>query len=54
MFDFGFSRDATRVKMGSGLTTSYRIIQKHKGEIAVESEPGKGTTVRITLPRSPQ
>lgn len=35
---------------GLGLTVSYQIIQDHKGDISVESEPGKGTTFIITLP----
>ncbi|MDX2077432.1 MAG: response regulator [bacterium] len=35
---------------GLGLFISYAIIQKHKGEIHVESEVGKGTTFIIRLP----
>ena len=35
---------------GLGLSLSYNIIQKHKGEISAESEPGKGTKFRIWLP----
>lgn len=50
IFDFGFSADGSRVKMGSGLTTAYSIIQKHDGEIKVKSEVGKGTTFSIILP----
>ncbi len=35
---------------GLGLSISYGIIQKHGGEIQVESPPGQGTTFRISLP----
>ncbi len=36
--------------MGLGLSISYSIIQKHGGEVDVNSLPGRGTTVTITLP----
>ncbi len=36
--------------MGLGLTLCDTIIRKHGGAIAVESEPGKGTTVAIYIP----
>jgi len=35
---------------GLGLSISYSIIQKHHGEILVESEPGIGTTFTVILP----
>ena len=35
---------------GLGLSISYSIIQKHHGEILVESEPGVGTTFTVKLP----
>lgn len=36
--------------IGLGLSASYDIIRNHGGEIKVESEEGKGTTVTIVLP----
>jgi len=36
---------------GLGLSIAYDIIQKHKGEIKVDSEVGKGTTFTIQLPK---
>jgi len=35
---------------GLGLTVVYAVIDKHKGRIAVDSEPGTGTTFSIYLP----
>jgi len=52
IFDFGFSAGGTRVKMRSGLSAAYNIVQKHRGTIRVESEEGKGTTFFIDLPIS--
>jgi two-component system sensor histidine kinase PilS (NtrC family) len=35
---------------GLGMAISYRIIQDHGGRIAVDSTPGRGTTITVTLP----
>ncbi|NIR49437.1 GAF domain-containing protein [candidate division KSB1 bacterium] len=49
LFDFDFTTKSSRVGIGVGLFSTYNIVQKHKGEIRVKSEVGKGTTVVMTL-----
>ncbi len=51
IFDPYFSTKDMGVQkgMGLGLATSYAIVHKHGGHIAVDSTPGVGTTVNIYL-----
>ena len=37
---------------GLGLAVSHQIIERHGGEIAVESEAGVGTTLTISIPKT--
>ncbi|MGH9967994.1 MAG: ATP-binding protein [Pyrinomonadaceae bacterium] len=37
---------------GMGLAVSFGIIRRHDGSIEVDTEPGRGTTFRFSLPRA--
>ena len=50
IFEIGFSSTWDHVKMGTGLTTTYRVVNEHGGMINIDSEVGKGTTVSRFLP----
>jgi two-component system, cell cycle sensor histidine kinase and response regulator CckA len=49
---FSTKERGTQKGMGLGLSICHTVIQKHGGAIAVESQPGVGTTFRIHLPAS--
>ena len=49
IFDPFFTTKREKGK-GFGLSGAYAIVDRHGGEIMVESEVGKGTTVTISLP----
>ena len=50
IFDPFFTTKDVGQGTGLGLSISYNIIQKHGGNITVQSERGKGTVFVITLP----
>jgi CheY-like chemotaxis protein len=50
IFDPFFTTKGTGGGTGLGLSISHSIITAAKGEIVVESEPGKGTCFRVILP----
>lgn len=50
IFDPGFTTKGVGVGTGLGLSITYQIIEDHSGTITADSQPGSGTTFRITLP----
>ena len=50
IFDPGFTTKGVGVGTGLGLSIVYQIMRDHRGEIKVESEPGKGATFTVILP----
>jgi signal transduction histidine kinase len=49
-FDPFFTTKGSRTK-GLGLSLAFGIVQRHGGRIDLESGPGKGTRVKVRLPR---
>ncbi|HXR03829.1 MAG TPA: ATP-binding protein [Verrucomicrobiae bacterium] len=45
-----FSTKATRGGTGLGLAMVYGMMQRHEGNIEIESAPGRGTCIRLTFP----
>lgn len=52
IFDPFFTTKDVGEGTGLGLSIVHKIIEKHQGEISVESTVGKGTTFNIQLPRA--
>jgi|TARA_B100000959_G_scaffold226971_1_gene241725 sensor histidine kinase regulating citrate/malate metabolism len=50
LFNFGFSSTGARVRLTAGLPAAYNIMQRHGGEIRLDSDLGRGTRVRLELP----
>lgn len=50
LFDVDWSESGNRTKMRLGLSAAHATTKRHGGSIAVESTPGKGTTLTFRLP----
>jgi len=45
-----FTTKQSRGGTGLGLSISYNIVRNHGGDLAIASQPGRGTTVTVSLP----
>ena len=54
VFDPFFTTKERGKGTGLGLSISYAIVKRHGGEMQIESEPGRGTTVHLCLPLAPR
>jgi signal transduction histidine kinase len=41
------------IGLGLGLSISHEIIERHHGQVGVQSAPGAGATLWFTVPRAP-
>jgi len=51
LFQPGFSERGAKVRASLSLFTCQSIVRRHQGELLVSSEPGRGATFTVALPR---
>jgi signal transduction histidine kinase len=52
LFEAFLTTKSQREHLGLGLATTFAVVRRAEGAIEVESEPARGTTVRVYLPTS--
>ena len=54
--EFFRAKNAKRAQItgtGIGLSTVYALVERYNGDISLDSEEGKGTTITVMLPLAP-
>ena len=54
VFEEGWTTDKAEGHQGMGLNVVQRVVKEHGGQLAVESPPGHGATLRLVLPADPR